>query len=535
MRLPSRNLKLVVNIFFFLSLILSNLSAFSKERGGTLVIGMGAGVRTLIPILASDSASAEVCSFIFNGLLKYDKDLKLKGDLAESWEIKDGGRTLIFHLRRGVKWQDGVEFSAQDVIFTYQKLVDPRVPTPYSGDFKRISAIKALDKYTVEVKYAHPFAPALASWTMSIIPKHLLEDKDLSKLRFWENPIGTGPYELVRWKHQQLIELRANKNYFEHPPFIERVIFRIIPDSATLFLEVLSQAVDNASLTPLQYVVNAKSALFRKNFLKFRLPSNSFIYLGYNLENPLFSNKKVRRALNFAVDKEKIVKSIYHSQALVSNGPFTPQSWAYSESLKPASYSLEKARRLLEEAGWQDRDGDGILEKEGKKLRFTITTNQGSFLRQKIAEIIQHQLKKVGVGVDIKVVEWSVFIERVINQRNFDAVLLGWSLSFDPDLYDIFYSKKTARGEFNFVGYNNPEVDKLLLAGRRTFDREKRKAIYTQVARLIYEDQPYMFIAVPYSLSCLHRRFRGVKPARSGYFYNFIDWWVEKQERKYMF
>jgi len=298
---------------------------------------------------------------------------------------------------------------------------------------------------------------------------------------------------------------------------------------------VLSQAVDNASLTPLQYVVNTKGKLFKKNFVKFRLPSNSFIYLGYNLKKPLFSDKKVRQALNFAVDKEEIVKSLYHSQALVSNGPFTPQSWAYNPGLKPAPYDLRRACRLLEEAGWRDRDGDGIREKGGRKFSFTITTNQGSFLRQKIAEIIQHQLKKAGIKVKIKVVEWSVFIERVINQRNFDAVLLGWSMSPDPDLYDIFYSKKTAPGEFNFVGYSNPQVDKLLLSGRRSFDIEKRKAVYAQVAQLIYQDQPYMFIAVPYSLSCLHRRFRGVKPARSGYFYNFIDWWVEKQERKYMF
>ena len=460
--------------------------------------------------------------------------MNLIGDLAETWDIEEEGKVIIFHLRKGVRWHDGVRFSASDVDFTYKTLVDPDTPTPYSGDFERIESLEIVDDYTVRITYKEPFAPALSSWGMFIIPEHILKGVDnLLSSDFSRNPVGTGPYRFKRWVSQEKVELRENQDYFEHRPNIDRAIVRDVPDTATLFLEVLKEGVDNCGLTPLQYLKHTKHPLFTRNYRKFRYPSNSFLYLGYNLDNPLFKDARVRRALTHAVDREEIIKAVILGEGIVSTGPLTPESWAYNEGMTAFEFSPEKARLLLKQAGWTDSNNDGILDKDGFPFKFTIITNQGNLERQKVAEIIQSRLKDIGVKVEIKIVEWSVFIDEVINKRKFETVLLGWSLSRDPDMYDIFHSSKTKEGEFNFISYKNEEVDRMLVEARRDFDVDKRKQLYYRIQELVYQDQPYMFIYVPNSLSCIHKRFEGIEPAKIGYWYNFIDWWVSLKNQRY--
>ncbi len=191
------------------------------------------------------------------------------------------------------------------------------------------------------------------------------------------------------------------------------------------------------------------------------------------------------------------------------------------------------AKKLLREAGWQDKNGDGCLEKDGQRFEFTIITNQGNEERIKVAQIIQRRLKDIGINVKIKVVEWSVFLTQFIDKRSFEAVLLGWAIGREPDNYDIWHSSKTKEGEFNFVSFKNEEVDQLLLEARRTFDQEKRKVYYHKIHEILYDEQPYMFLYVPDSLSILHNRFQGIKPAPIGIGYNFIDWWVPKAQQRY--
>jgi peptide/nickel transport system substrate-binding protein len=208
-------------------------------------------------------------------------------------------------------------------------------------------------------------------------------------------------------------------------------------------------------------------------------------------------------------------------------------SWAYNNAVKPADFNPQKARELLKEAGWSNVNKDGLFEKNGEVFSFTIITNQGNEERIKSAQIIQRRMGEIGIRVKIKILEWSVFLSECINKRNFEAVLLGWSLSRDPDNYDIWHSSKTKEGEFNFLGYKNESVDALLVEARRTFDQEKRKQDYNRIHQLIYDDQPCMFLFVADSLSILHSRFRGIKPAPIGIGYNFIDWWVSKQDQRY--
>ncbi|MBI4226769.1 MAG: peptide-binding protein [Candidatus Omnitrophica bacterium] len=501
--------------------------------GDTLVTGSIGDAHTLLPILASDASSGEICGLVYNGLVKYDKQLQVVGDLAESWEILDEGLTIIFHLRQGVRWHDGAPFTAKDVQFTYERLIDPNVRTPYSGDFERVASLQLLDDYTVKVTYKEPFAPGLISWGMGIMPAHLLRGHDLQTSPLARRPVGTGPYRFHSWKTGERIVLVANPDYFEHRPYLDRYYYRVIPDQATMFLELSTQQLDETGLTPLQYARQTGTPAFHAHFQKFRYPSFGFTYLGYNLSDSKFSDRRVRQAINAAIDKTEIVRGVLLGLGKVATGPYPQESWAYNPEVPAVPYDPAAARRLLAEAGWRDTNGDGVLDRHGRAFAFTVLTNQGNETRQHTAEIIQRRLSEVGIRMQIRVIEWSTFVSEFIDKRRFEAVLLGWSLSRDPDLYDIFHSSKTGEGEFNFVGYASPEIDRLLLEGRRTFNEGRRRVIYHEIHRILAEDQPYTFLFVPDALPIVHRRVRGIEASPIGIGYNFIDWYVPEGQQRY--
>ena len=501
--------------------------------GDAIVVASIADATTLIPIVASDSASHDICGLVYNSLVRYDKDLNIIGELAESWEIKKGGLVIIFHLRKGINWHDGEPFTAEDVRFTYERLIDPDVRTPYGGDFLKISSLEILGPYTVKVTYKESFSPALSSWGMWIMPKHILKDEDLNTTDHGRNPIGTGPYRFSRWKTAERIDLISNHDYFEGRPYIDRYIYRIIPDTATMFLDLQTEGVDMMGLNPLQYRRQTDNRFFKSRYNKFRYPSFGYTYLGYNLLDDKFKDKRVRQALNLAVDKQELIDGVLMGLGRFCTGPFVPESWAYNKDIGPHPYNPEKARELLFQAGWSDTDGDGWLDKGGKAFEFTLLTNQGNELRRRAAEIIQRRLAEIGVKVKVKIVEWSVFLTEFVNKKRFEAILMGWGLSRDPDCYDIWHSSKTREGEFNFISYKNSEVDSLLDEGRRIFDQDERTRIYHRVHKILYEEQPYMFLWVADSLPIVHKRFKGIKPAAGGIGYNFIKWSVPEKQQKY--
>lgn len=517
----------------FLFLAAAWALALEKKFGDAIVVGSIGDARTLVPILASDSASSDICGMIFNGLVKYDKNINIVGDLAESWEILDNGLTILFHLKKNVKWHDGIGFTAKDVEFTYRKLIDPNVKTPYGGDFERINKLEALDDYTVKVTYKEPFSPALSSWGMWIMPEHILKNEDLNKTSFSRYPIGTGPYKFKSWKTGEKIELAANNEYFEGRPCIDRYIYRIIPDDATIFLELQTQGVDLATLTPLQYTRQTDNRFFKTHYNKFKYPSFGYTYMGYNLLDPKFQDIRVRRAINYAIDKNEIIGTIFFGLAGVTTGPFMMDSWAYNNDVLPIPYDTGKAKGLLKEAGWEDMDGDGWVERNGRIFEFTILVNQGNTERLRTAEMIQKYLKDAGIKVKIRVLEWSAMISEFIDKRRFEAILMGWFLSRDPDNYDIWHSSMTREGQFNFIGYNNQDLDRLLEEGRRTFDQTKRTEIYHKIHKLIYDDQPYLFLYSAEILPIIHKRFRNVEVSPIGIGYNFIKWYVPKDEQRY--
>jgi len=501
--------------------------------GDIIVRGDIGDASNLIPILASDSASHSIAGLIYNGLVKYDKDMNIVGDLAESWDISDDGLVITFHLRKGVKWHDGKPFTAKDVLYTYQVTVDPKTPTAYAGDFLKVKKAEVLDDYTFRVTYDKPFAPSLISWSSAVLPRHLLEGQNITKSSLARHPVGTGPYLFKEWLAGQKIVLVSNADYFEGRPYVDGHVTRIIPDMATMFLELRARNIDMMGLTPLQYTRQTENNLFRQSFDKYRYLAFAYTYLGYNLKHPFFADKRVRQAISYAINKEEIISGVLLGLGKPATGPYKPGTWAYNENVKTYSYNPQKARELLRAAGWTKTNNDGFLEKDGRPFTFELVTNQGNETRQKCAEIIQRQLKEVGIDVKIRILEWAAFINDFINKRRFEAVILGWTIPLDPDAYDVWHSSKTAPEELNFISYKNPEVDALLEKARSTFDQKLRKKYYDRFQEILVEDQPYTFLYVPDELVIISKRFRGIEPAPIGLSHNFIKWYVPKDEQKY--
>jgi peptide/nickel transport system substrate-binding protein len=500
---------------------------------GDLFIDASIGdASTLLPPLASDAASHAIISLVYNGLVKYDGNLNLVGDLAESWQISPDGLTITFKLRKGVKWHDGAPFTAQDVLFTYQVMVDPKTPTAYSGDYLQVKKAEAPDDYTFRVTYPQPFAPALGSWGLAILPRHLLKGQDLTASPLGRRPIGTGPYKFKQWRAGDRIALEYNPDYFGGRPYLNGYFYLVKPDLATMFLELKAGNIDRMILTPLQYTRQTAYPKFGRLYNKYRYIPFSYVYLGYNLEDPRFADVRVRQALTYAINKREIIEGVLMGLGQEAYGPYKPGTWYYNPDVEKFSYDPAKAKALLAAAGWRP-NSQGVLMKDGRPFDFTILTNQGNDIRVRTAEIIQGRLKQIGVRVKIRTVEWAAFVKEFIEKGRFEAVLLGWVTGLDPDQYDIWNSTKIKPGELNFTHYQNPEVDALLDEGRHTFDREKRRRAYFKLQEIIARDQPYTFLFIPDSLPAISKRFHGIKPAPAGIDYNFDQWYVPKGQQKY--
>lgn len=501
--------------------------------GDRIIFGSIGDASNLNPYLSSDSSSHEVANLLFVAPLRYNKDIEVESFAAESYEILDEGRLLRFTLRKGILWEDGTELTADDVEFTWKLVIKPETASPYAEDFMTVKSFTKLDRYSFEVRYEKYYARALISWMSAILPKHVLEGQDIHKTSFSRMPIGAGPYRLHSWEAGNRIRLTASPTYFEGRPYIAEVVYRIIPDISTMFLETKAGKLDFMGLTPQQYLRQTSGEPWDSQFKKYKYLSASYTYLGFNLQHPFFQDIKVRQAISCAINREAIIKGVLLGQGEPAFGPYKPGSWAYNTKLSPVQQDAAKARTLLAEAGFVDSNNDGIVEKNGKPLAFTILTNQGNEQRILTATVIQHQLKAVGIDVHIRTVEWAAFIKEFINTGRFDAVILGWTITQDPDIFDVWHSSRAKPGGLNFTRYTNAEVDTLLVEARSTPDIAQRKKLYDRVQEIMHADQPYCFLYVPSALPVVQARFNGIEPALAGIMYNFDKWWVPAAQQRY--
>jgi peptide/nickel transport system substrate-binding protein len=300
-----------------------------------------------------------------------------------------------------------------------------------------------------------------------------------------------------------------------------------------MYMELKAGGLDMMGLTPVQYQRQTVNREFLSRFNKYRYPASAYTYMGYNLRHPLFRDKRVRQAITAAISKDEIVQGVLLGMGQAAHGPYKPGAWAWNPHVKEPGYDPERSGALLAEAGWREKNADGILVKDGKPFRFTILTNQGNDQRLKTAQIIQRRLRAVGIDVNIRVIEWASFLAHFIDKGNFEAIILGWTIGQDPDLFDVWHSSKTGPKELNFIGFRNSEVDRLIEEGRGTFDLEQRRRCYYRIQDILAEEQPYTFLYVPDALPVVSARFRGIEPAPAGITHNFIKWYAPKGEQLY--
>jgi peptide/nickel transport system substrate-binding protein len=474
---------------------------------------------------------------IYDGLVKADKDLNFVGAMAESWEFSPDCLNLTWKLRRDIKWHDGVPFTAEDVKFTYEAMINPKTPTAYKEDFLAVKEAQVLDPYTIRISYTRPLAKAVQSWGMWILPKHRLApyvaDGKLKESPENSAPIGTGPYRFQEWKSGEKVVLVSNPDYYEGRPYISRIVYRVIPNQGTIFLELKAKGVDLASLTAIQYMRQTEFPAFRKAYRKYRYPSSAYTYFGFNLKDPRFADRRVRQAFAHAINKQELIDGVVMGLAREATGPIRPGTWAYTDRVQRYPYDPEKAKQLLAEVGWKD-GGDGVLrDKDGKPFSFTIRTNQGNEERKKLAEIIQQRLRAIGVHTEIQVIEWASFIKEFIKKKRFEAVVLGWGVGTDPDQYPVWHSSQTGPDQLNQISYANPEVDRLLEEGRASCRQEERVKYYHRIQEILAEDQPIVFLYFRDALPVVSARVQGIQPAPSGIFYNFTEWYVPRPLQRY--
>ncbi len=427
-----------------------------------------------------------------------------------------------FVLRDDVRWHDGAPFTSRDVAFTYRAIMDETVASPRKPDFDLIQKIETPNPYEALVTYRKPYSPALNSWMMPLIPAHILEDKPASWWadNFNRNPIGTGPFKFSRWKTNESLRLVRNDDYYQGPPWLEGIVFRYLPDPISIRLAFMTRQTDFWGVSP--WAVS--SLLNDSRFQIFRYPANSYEYVGWNLRNPLFQDVRVRTAFAHAVNGPQMIEFILYGNGVQSNGIFPPHFWFSNPEIKPIPYDPAAAARLLDEAGWKPGP-DGIRVKDGKRMAFTLIVNQANEVRKDIATLVQDNLRSLGVEVNVEIYEWAVFISRFINKLEFEATVLGWSTGPDFDVYQVWHSSQSNPEQLNFVGYKNPRVDTLIEQIRQEYNPATIKAMAGEIQKLIFEDQPYLFLFVPNSTSVIWKdSFRICRPDGKG---GFMDTPVE--------
>ena len=504
------------------------------ESGGVLTNAMIGEPNNLIAMIAGDSASSAIAGQIFNALLKYDQNLGFEGDLADSWTISDDYKKITFNLKQDIKWADDKPFTCEDVLFTWKKVTDPDTRTPYGSDYQLVSSASCANNHIFIAEYDEPYAPALETWaSLHILPEHLLKNENINDTYFSLNPTGTNFYALDEWTTGQQVKLKSNPNSVHGRPLLEKKITRIIPDLSSQFMELIAGNIDLMNINPIQYsrVFPSRSELNDKINL-YKEMGNGYTYFGFNLKKKPFDDLNIRKAISYAINKEEIINGVLLGLGEEITSPYKPGTYWENKSINKISFDVSKSRELLEKSGYQ-LNANNIYEKDGKPLAFEILTNQNK-QREMTAVLIQRRLQDIGIDVSIRVIEWASFVNRFIKTGEFEAVVLGWSLSLDPDQYSIWHSSQDGPGQFNFIGYNNPRVDTLLENGRKELKNEKRKQIYDEFSKIIYDEQPIIYLYAGYGLTAIHKKIKGVKKITppAGVFHNDYEWYIPKKFRR---
>ena len=502
------------------------------DTGGTLVVGRIGDADSLNPITSTSTAASDVIEQLFLKLTHTNPDFSHGPQLANSWEFSDDHLELTFHLRDDVYWHDGEKTTAYDVQFTFEKQRNPDIGWSAIKWKQYISECEVIDDYTVKFNFTQVYPYQLMDAAVGfILPKHLLEDlsdEQWKDCEFNRNPVGNGPFRFEEWKAQQHIKIVANEDFCRGRPPLDRVIFKVVPDQENLVIQLKSGQIDFMGSVPPRFFDDLSK---EEELVAHIYQGRNYTYIGWNLTDPLFQSKKVRQALTMSINREEIIEALLFEFGEICTGPVSPIIWAHNPNVSDFPYDPQRAKQLLAEEGWTDSDGDGWLDKDGKRFSFVLKTNKGNQLREDITVMAQDMLKQVGIEVQPNILEWTILVNDM-NNKNFSSAIMGWSVALKMDMTTLWHSDSVA-DKFNFVSYANPEFDKLNDKAVFEMDREKAKEMWWQAQEMIAEDQPYTFLYTPKSIDFVHGRFQNVQIESVGWSYNLQQWWVPEDQRKY--
>ncbi|QSQ09556.1 Oligopeptide-binding protein AppA [Koleobacter methoxysyntrophicus] len=500
-------------------------------NGGNLVIGIDGNVETLNPILATGEGERQISGFIFRGLVKSGEDLRNIPELAESWEISPDGLEWTFLLKDSARWHDGTPVTSQDVVFTFDRIFDPRLNSPLRENFQNIASYKAVDDKTVIFELFQPDAFFLNDLTVGIIPAHIFKEEDFTVEAYKNLTIGNGPFKIKNWdKTLKTLTLEKNHDYFGKVPYLDEVIFKTFPDSEAQKSAFKAGEIDTVEISIDDWPLYQQM----KNVKTYQFPRMYYEFIGLNLKKNHFQDFKIRQALIYAINRGKIVGEVLLNKGRTVNSPIPDHSWAFNSNLERYQYNPQKALNLLKEAGWEISE-DRILYKEtgtGKreKFEFTLIVNEENKMRYRVAELIKQDLEQIGIHMKILVKPWDEVLKH-IRRRDFEAVFAAWELDTVPDMQFAFHSNEISGG-YNFVSYINQEFDKIVVELRRTTDTKKRQELLLKSQEIINRDLPYIFLYSKDRLLAVRSKFKGVFPNPNGFYWNIEEWWVPEEFQK---
>jgi peptide/nickel transport system substrate-binding protein len=446
-----------------------------------------------LSLLGKADTNTEIVAFqITDSLVQYDAELELAPRVAESWRFSDDRLTLTFRLRDGIRWHDGEALTADDVVFTVDKVREPAVENRvWAPMFRDLVELSAPDARTVVARYEVAAPEALEAWRVPLLPRHLAgRDADLVTGEFSRHPVGCGPFRFVRYETDREIVLEANDDYWDGRPAIDQLVFRIFPDQRTAYQALFTGELDfmHMSADLWQEARDSPRAEHLRSGIYHAL---SVWHIGWNARgNPFFGDPRVRRAMVHALDRDRFNESVLYGLARPGVTPFHPDTpWA-DPDLEPLRYDPDEARRLLDAAGWIDTDGDGVRDRDGRPFEFTLMIPAST---QKVVDHLaawqQESWSDIGVRAEIEKLEWQAFRQRRAEGR-FDAAEASFQYTPNPDqFYDLYHSAARDAG-FNFFGLEDPEIDRLLEQGRRSFDPAIKRETYFELQRRLRELEP---------------------------------------------
>jgi peptide/nickel transport system substrate-binding protein len=510
-------------------------------QGDWVVQRIDSDADSLNPVILDSTNGQVISSWINEGMLQINNDtLKLDPCLALSCNISSDQLTYTFHLRPGVHWDDGTPLTAADVKFTYDRIQDPKVDAALQRVyFANIKSCALVDPLTIRFIASRRYYKTLESLgEMQIIPEHAFQtgDPDFNKNTFARHPIGTGPYQFVRWDTGSQIVLERKNDYWGgaiHYP--KRLVYEVIQEpyiAAQLLKKGEIDVFDGVSPVIWKYDLQNTPSMSQVRQIVYPFPS--YNYLGFNLRQPIFADVRVRHAIDLLIPRGEMLSQIYLNQyANETSGFDPPASRDYNPAVAPTAYDPAQANQLLAEAGWKNDHGDGLLYKDGKPFSFTLLYGAGNPNVEKMVELIQESLRRAGIDLKLSRLEMAQLYEHVEDWK-FDAMMGGWSLDLNSDPSQIWSGAEAdLKKSSNFIGYKNPEADKLMAQANLEYDDEKRATLYRQLHYLIHNDYPACFLFNPHVILLVSDRFQNVRTFAPRPCFDISTWWVPAGKQKY--